>query len=261
MTLELKIEQNPQFSPDMPKYSGHIKICTKQGDELWRKEIFSSQEAQEFIQKYGKTVQKPDWVKATILPIRTDNLNNFAKDLFLPTFVNQTLKIHNVGLRSFASFFAIMLDVITFIPRVLLSPFKAFYDHYKKEPKHPLNNLLKKQVDQLDIQIYQEIIELKNDEEDNNIKYANKTAEKVHCWITTKVIPGVETKNNSCEKYSVGYIGNNNEWVVEVGPSQKFEASQSVNQLLQKLDLHPPQALNTQKKRANANGRGTARSS
>lgn len=237
MSFELIVEKSPKFLPNTPKYSGQIKIYNKQGDELWKQEIFSSKEAQEFMQKYGKTFQKPDWLKATILPIRTDNLKNFAEDLFLPTFVNQTLKIHNVGLRSFASIFAIVLDVMTFIPRLLTSPFKAFYDHYKKEPEHPLNSLLKKQIDQLDIQIYQENIDLKNDDKDSNIKYANKTAEKVHFWIATKAVPGLETKNSSCEMYKVGYMSDNGEWVIEVGPSQKTETLHSVEELVQKLNL------------------------
>jgi len=55
----------------------------------------------------------------TLIPTRTNNLRNFAQDLFLPTFVNHALKLQNVVAKIFVILSALILDMLTFPIRLL----------------------------------------------------------------------------------------------------------------------------------------------
>lgn len=75
-----------------------------------------------------------------VVPLRTQNLGDFSRDFFLPTFVNLSLKIHNTALKIIASVFAVALDILTFPVRLLTSPFRAYYNHTHPEPVHPIES-------------------------------------------------------------------------------------------------------------------------
>jgi hypothetical protein len=87
-------------------------------------------------------------VPATLKPVRTNNLQNFAKDFFLPTLINHALKVeHTVG-KIFAILGALILDSLTFpirlltcIPRVISNahqeqnPLKKYLIDENVDPK------------------------------------------------------------------------------------------------------------------------------
>lgn len=125
-----------------PGFSGYVSIQDQTKAEIFRKDLSSAQEAKDFIDTYG--ISKPGYslLKASFIPTRTDNIRDFAKDLFFPTFVNRALQVHSIILRIFASLAAIALDVVTFMPRLFLSPLKAICD-YKNNTEHPLATLIK----------------------------------------------------------------------------------------------------------------------
>lgn len=55
---------------------------------------------------------------------------DFAKDLFLPTFINRALKVDGLASKIFTSIGAIALDLFTFIPRLIATPFRIDGDRY-----------------------------------------------------------------------------------------------------------------------------------
>lgn len=79
---------------------------------------------------------------ATLFPVRTNNFANFSKDFFLPTVMNQAIKVKNVAAKVFAVIGALFLDLatlairlLTFIPRIILNALKE---------EHPLHCYLRK---------------------------------------------------------------------------------------------------------------------
>lgn len=60
--------------------------------------------------------------------IRTNSWKNIAKDLFLPSFVNQIEKTHHIALK----LFALITDLLTLPIRLI-----GLYFRYKKNSQHP----------------------------------------------------------------------------------------------------------------------------
>jgi hypothetical protein len=163
-------------APKPIPYFGHIRISD------YYQDISSPAEAIDFTGLYGESVPPHDWIRATLIPTRTDDLKSFAKDLFLPTFVNQAMKVQELSRWIFAAFFSLIIDLLTLLPRLCAAPIKVFYDHYSEQPPHPLNTLLNGHASQFEVVIYHE----KNKIEGNQ---ATKTAQKIHWWVTTKANP------------------------------------------------------------------------
>lgn len=66
-----------------------------------------------------KSAQTVGVLGATLRPVRTNTLKNFAKDFFLPTTVNQALRVKPLAKRVFAILGALVLDTLTFPVRLL----------------------------------------------------------------------------------------------------------------------------------------------
>jgi hypothetical protein len=85
--------------------------------------------------------------RATLMPVRTNNLSNFAKDFFLPTVVNHAIEVQGVVGRIFAILGALILDSVTFpvrlltcIPRVISNarqPENLFKKYLKAQDVEP----------------------------------------------------------------------------------------------------------------------------
>lgn len=133
-----------------PNFSGHIVVENMKGNELFRKEINSTDQIREFIQANGESTPYHSILKACFIPIRTQNWPILAKDLFLPTFINRALKIDNVALRVFASCFSIILDLMTLIPRLITTPFRISYNNKQNRNNHPLLRVVNIDLDSLD---------------------------------------------------------------------------------------------------------------
>jgi hypothetical protein len=80
--------------------------------------------------------------------IRTDTLENFATDLFLPTFINCALKVHQFAGKITAGIFFFIVDIatlplrmITLLPRVIISLLYTKENHpgYQFLQKHSAN--------------------------------------------------------------------------------------------------------------------------
>lgn len=87
------------------------------------------------------SVPTTSWIKAILIPTRTHEWGCFAKDLFLPLFINYALKINNVILKFFASLPSLIVDVITIPIRLISSPYQL-WKRYKQPISHPLFNYI-----------------------------------------------------------------------------------------------------------------------
>lgn len=88
---------------------------------------------------HGRCPNYTSILKGCFIPLRTDSLKNLATDLFLPTLFNHALKINNIALKVIASIAAIILDLITLLPRTIATPFRVVYCRaYAKTMDSPL---------------------------------------------------------------------------------------------------------------------------
>ncbi len=132
-----------------PNFSGHITVENLNEDQLFQKDVNSTDQIREFIKTYGESEPYHSIIKACFIPIRTNSWPIFAKDLFLPTFINRALKVDNIVLRILASCFSIILDLITFMPRLIR--YKFSYNKQNRED-HPLLKLLNIKSDSKEIE-------------------------------------------------------------------------------------------------------------
>jgi hypothetical protein len=123
-------------------YKGYVAVQDTKGHELYRREIQSNQEIEPWIEANKPSVQGWDVLKSSFVPVRVDNVADFTRDLFSPTFVNHALKIKNVCLRILVSCLAIIWDRITFPIRCVTWPFRMYSYHYNTKPL-PVEELIK----------------------------------------------------------------------------------------------------------------------
>lgn len=237
MCTPLIPKNNPSFNQKNPYY-GYIQVNDRKGNRFYHQNINDPSEAEAFIKANGISTKSHNWLKAIIIPTRTDNLKDFLKDIFLPTFVNQALNINNIALRLFASFFALALDVITLLPRLCVAPFKVKYDRSHPQPIHPLNEELgKKWLSQLEIEIYQE----KNSVIDTNaegMSQAKAEFQKIHFWVQTKVNPGDKKLHaHYSENYEEIYSKVDKDWALVNQAGVRSSSFQSMEELKVKLSM------------------------
>lgn len=111
-----------------------IRFSDTQGNLLLSRE-YSADEASEFHRIEGALVGV-DIVtifKALLVGVRTGNLNDFAKDLFLPTYLNYAITIDESVLKIFASIAAIAFDLLFLPVRLFMCPFRII-----RNATHPL---------------------------------------------------------------------------------------------------------------------------
>src|SRR5262245_61369809 len=76
---------------------------------------------------------------AAFSTIRTNSWKNFAKDFFLPNFVNQTEKTHSIALK----LFAFITDLLTLPFRLIGLYFRYTTNRQHPKESHPLYQYLK----------------------------------------------------------------------------------------------------------------------
>jgi hypothetical protein len=85
-------------------------------------------------------------IPASFIPVRTDNAKNFCKDVFLPTFFNQALKVRSAAAKCFAILFSLILDIATLPIRLLTAgPWILINRKVCKKEEHPLHRYLTEQ--------------------------------------------------------------------------------------------------------------------
>lgn len=119
--------------------SSYIEVTSLSNNLSWQKQV--TNEELELVRSYCDGRETVDLMSATFQTVRTNNLNNFAKDFFLPTLVNRALKVQNVVVKIFAIIGAFILDVVTFPIRLLRCLPRVVENSSQEE--HPLRQYLR----------------------------------------------------------------------------------------------------------------------
>lgn len=123
-----------------------IKVENFEKGITWQREIPKDQAEQ--VEAKMSSARVVGIFPSLLKPVRSDCAKNFAKDFFLPTTLNQAIKIRSVAVRVFAVLASLVLDLATFpirlltcIPTVLRNsspqthPFYAFLRMQGVDPK------------------------------------------------------------------------------------------------------------------------------
>lgn len=130
-----------------PGFIANVQIRDLDNTILYQEPCHSKDKLESFFYKYG--VSKEGWglLPGLVMPLRTSSFKDFAKDLFLPTFVHYTNTIKNFALRIIASLFAFALDYFTLPLRLLATPLRFCYNMFYPEEKHPVMELIENNPD------------------------------------------------------------------------------------------------------------------
>jgi hypothetical protein len=134
----------PKFEaqiPFRPIVLGHLEVRNIENKSIWP--MLVNEEEQEKILKLLKSAETVGVLGAVLQPVRTNTPKNFAKDFFLPTTVNQALRVKNHAIRVFAVLGALVLDTLTF-PLRLVTCVPALLKNSKPED-HPFYKYLQEQ--------------------------------------------------------------------------------------------------------------------
>lgn len=203
----------------IPGFSGYISIQDQNEVELFHREINSSQEGQEFLREYGQSV--PGWSACafSLIPVRTDAWGDFAKDLFLPAFINGALRVDCLFCQVIVSILAIAVDIVTFPVRLITAPLRAVYNCMNRS-EHPIASLIAHQDaaqealenGQLEVVITGKQVTIHPDE--GELSRAIQVSKKVHVLVVTKELPAIQ-QNAGIETKITTYIGYEGDWAIE----------------------------------------------
>lgn len=113
----IKFPVNTNNSMSKKTMSYKIQVKNLENNFIWEKELTSVEfnSVQPLVRGCGVV----SVLSATLKPVRSNNLKNFAKDFFLPTLINHAIKVeHTVG-KIFLILAALALDTLTFPIRLL----------------------------------------------------------------------------------------------------------------------------------------------
>lgn len=123
--------------------SSYLKVTNAENNLVWKKTINSDEEFRGVHDYFNKGKTTVSWIQATLYPVRTNHLKNFATDLFFPTMINHALKIQNFISKIFVIIAAALLDLIT-LPIRLITAIPRAIMNYNQKPI-PLFTYLKGQ--------------------------------------------------------------------------------------------------------------------
>lgn len=119
-----------------------VTLTNEVGHEIFKKSFLQKSEFQHFIEEYIVSFPGYSSSLALLIPPRTKNWEGLAKDILFPTLVNHALKQEGMIGKVSGSMTGIALDLLTLIPRLVMTPFKIFYDYHIQRLDHPLAGLL-----------------------------------------------------------------------------------------------------------------------
>lgn len=201
-----------------PGYTGKVEIVNSNQTKIYLKEFTKPEEFHQFIKTYSQSKPGYSWLRAMAYPLRTQPAKEFLKDLFIPNLAT-TLKTKNIALRIFTSLFAVVLDVLTFPVRLVLTPFRAIYNSKHPEQKHPLVTFLENEgvsVDDDTVKIFCKEESVKIEEEDDH-KRAYQDIANGTVTVALKRFVGGQEANDVTFTKSLTYICSldDDKWVKE----------------------------------------------
>ena len=119
----------------LPDVGAYLKITA--GEESWT-HLTSAEECLELKTVIENAKKAASLIERLVYPIRTDTLENFAEDFFLPTIVNQELagRVRNIFLKVLLLIPSLFLDLISFPVRCFTAIPRMIYNAQKKSGFH-----------------------------------------------------------------------------------------------------------------------------
>ncbi|CDR34920.1 hypothetical protein [Criblamydia sequanensis] len=93
-----------------------------------------TKEDAEILKSKFVSSSKVSLLPAALIPVRTNNLSNFNKDLFLPTTLNHGVKANGSFKKVIAVAGAILLDLLTLPIRLITSVPRALFNAHNQNP-------------------------------------------------------------------------------------------------------------------------------
>lgn len=103
---------------------------------------FDSAEEFQRVKNLCDNKRRIGWLESLVIPVRTDNLNNFCKDFFFPGLFNQALKTHDVATKIFLCIFMSIYDIISLPIRLITVIPRYLYNAAHPKESHPLYQYL-----------------------------------------------------------------------------------------------------------------------
>lgn len=97
---------------------------------------FNSEEEFQAVVNLCDNKRRISWLESLIVPVRTDTLNNFCKDLFLPGLFNEALKTKDVALKIFLCIMMPIYDIITLPIRLITVIPRYIYNALHSKESH-----------------------------------------------------------------------------------------------------------------------------
>jgi hypothetical protein len=229
----MSIDLNPHFNATLYIVKGS---ASNQGDivpseVLYEQKFNSKSDCYAFIQRNGTSIEGSSLLRATIIPTRTSNKSELLQDVLLPTFVNHALNIENLFSKVIGSMFAIMLDILTLIPRLIATPFKIKADQ-ENHTEHPVIALIRNNPQAAE-SIQSGVVKFKIVGEDvghpsNDRKYLFYRTYNEYLKVVIKTLPGISSAErgyNGSRKYYMDATGMPNVEEVEKDGKWLFTAT------------------------------------
>jgi hypothetical protein len=138
---------------------------------------FASTEEFQRVTSLCDNKRRIGWLESLVIPVRTNNLNNFCKDFFFPGLFNRALKTHDVATKIFLCIFMPICDIISLPIRLITAIPRYLYNAAHPKETHPLYRYLM----------------------DNGVPAATLSADYVYLkfsWIENKGVFGQERERN-----------------------------------------------------------------
>lgn len=142
MTLN-PIQPTPEFKLNASFKKGYISLQDEEKRKFYTQIIHQPSEINDFVIQYGKSVTGFGLFPSLFCPMRLQGAG-FVKDFFSPSLMNFALKVNPIALRILATLGAAVLDILTLLPRMIGTVFRADYLKNNHPKIHPLIDLIKK---------------------------------------------------------------------------------------------------------------------
>ena len=103
---------------------------------------FNSKEEFQAVANLCENKRRISWPESLIIPVRTDNLDNFCKDFFLPGLFSEALKTHDLATKIILCIFMPIYDMITLPIRFITVIPRYIYNATHPKEAHPFYQYL-----------------------------------------------------------------------------------------------------------------------
>lgn len=103
---------------------------------------FNDQQEFQTVLNLCDNKRRISWLESLAIPVRTDNVENFCKDFFLPGLFNEALKTNDLATRIFLGMLMPIYDIISLPIRLITVIPRYIYNTNHSKESHPFYQYL-----------------------------------------------------------------------------------------------------------------------